>query len=148
MIWCSLDYAQCHLVDFWKKRPANFNFIWLEWNSYNSSIQFHIVWSSTSIFKLKCSLDGGCLISPKVNLPPEFISIWGCNLNFQFVHHSLLRKWVFEWLFARKTSENSDFPLSVYFHFKVSDQTRYKSWFHSKCQRSLEYSLANILQSI
>ena len=60
MILCILDFVQRHLVDFWKKSPANFNFIWLEWNSYNSSTQFHIVWSRTSIFKLKCSLDGGC----------------------------------------------------------------------------------------
>ena len=59
MIRCILDYAQRHLVDFWKKRPANFDFIWLEWSSYNSSIQFHIVWSRPSIFKLKCSLDRG-----------------------------------------------------------------------------------------
>ena len=62
LIRCILDYAQRHLVDFWKKSPANFNFIWLEWNSYNSSIQFHIVWSRIPIFKLKCSLDGGCLV--------------------------------------------------------------------------------------
>ena len=54
-----LNCAQHHPVDFWKKKPANFNFIWLEWNSYNSSIQFHIVWSRPSIFKLKCSLDRG-----------------------------------------------------------------------------------------
>ena len=40
-------------MDFWKKRPANFDFIWLEWNSYNSSIQIHIVWSRSSIFNLK-----------------------------------------------------------------------------------------------
>ena len=50
-----LDHTQPHLVDFWKKRPANFNFIWLEWNSYNSSIQICIVWSRSSIFKLKSS---------------------------------------------------------------------------------------------
>ena len=55
LIRCILDYAQRHLVDFWKKRPANFDFIWLEWNSYNSSIQIHIVWSRSSIFKLKTS---------------------------------------------------------------------------------------------
>ena len=62
LIRCILDYAQCHLVDFWKKRPANFDFIWLEWNSYNSSIQIHIVWSRSSIFKLKsCSREGWCL---------------------------------------------------------------------------------------
>ena len=60
LIRCILDYAQCHLVDFWKKRPANFNFIWLEWNSYNSSIQIHIVWSRSSIFKLKSSPAQGC----------------------------------------------------------------------------------------
>ena len=60
LIRCILDYAQHHLVDFWKKRPANFNFIWLEWNSYNSSIQFHIVWSRSSIFKLKSSPAQGC----------------------------------------------------------------------------------------
>ena len=59
LILCILDFAQRHLVDFWKKRPANFNFIWLEWNSYNSSIQFHIVWSHFSFFKLKYSVDGG-----------------------------------------------------------------------------------------
>ena len=40
---------------FEKKRPANFNFIWLEWNSYDSSIQIYIVWSRSSIFKLKSS---------------------------------------------------------------------------------------------
>ena len=60
LIRCILDYAQPHLVDFWKKRPANFNFIWLEWNSYNSSIQIHIVWSRSSIFKLKSSPAQGC----------------------------------------------------------------------------------------
>ena len=58
-IQCILDYAQHHLVDFWKKTPANFNFIWLKLNSFNFSIQFHIVWSSSSIFKLKCSVDRG-----------------------------------------------------------------------------------------
>ena len=62
MIRCILDYAQRHLVDFWKKRPANFNFIWLEWNSYNSSIEIHIVWSRLSIFKLKSSPAQGCAI--------------------------------------------------------------------------------------
>ena len=61
LIRCILDYAQRHLVDFWKKRPANFNFIWLEWNSYNSSIQIHIVWSRSSIFKLKSSPAQGCI---------------------------------------------------------------------------------------
>ena len=60
LIWCILDYAQRHRVDCWKKRPANFNFIWLEWNSYNSSIQIYIVWSRTSIFKLKSSPAQGC----------------------------------------------------------------------------------------
>ena len=60
LIQCILDYTQRHLVDFWKKRPANFNFIWLQWNSNNSSIQFHIVWSCSSFFKLKCSVDHGC----------------------------------------------------------------------------------------
>ena len=55
LIQCILDYVQRHLVDFWKKSPANFNFIWLEGNSYNSSIQLYIVWSPTSIFKLKSS---------------------------------------------------------------------------------------------
>ena len=60
LIWCFLDYAQRHLVDFWKMRPTNFNFIWLEWNSYNSSIQLHIVWLRASIFRLKWTLDRGC----------------------------------------------------------------------------------------
>ena len=55
LIRCILDYAQRHLVDFWKKRPANFNFIWLEWNNYNSSKQIYIVWSCSLIFKLKSS---------------------------------------------------------------------------------------------
>ena len=55
LIWCFWDYAQCHLVDFWKKLPTNFNFIWLEWNTYDSSIYFHIVWSCSSIFKLQSS---------------------------------------------------------------------------------------------
>ena len=44
MIRGILDHAQRHLEDFWKKRPVNFNFIWLEWNSYKilvyKSIQF------------------------------------------------------------------------------------------------------------
>ena len=55
-----LDYAQHHLVDFWKKRLTNFNFLSLEWNSYNSSIQFHIVWLRSSFFNLECSVDRGC----------------------------------------------------------------------------------------
>ena len=60
LINCILEYAQRHLLDFCKKRSANFNFIWLEWNSYNSSIQFHIVvWSRSSFFKLQCSVDQG-----------------------------------------------------------------------------------------
>ena len=66
LIRCILDYTQCHLVDFWKKSPANFNFIWLEWNSYNSSIQIHIVWSRSSIFKLKSSPAQGCDVSSRV----------------------------------------------------------------------------------
>ena len=33
-----------------------------------SSIQFHIVWSRTSIFKLKCSLDRGCSETPQSGL--------------------------------------------------------------------------------
>ena len=66
LIRCILDYAQRHLVDFWKKRPANFNFIWLEWNSYNSSIQIHIVWSRSSIFKLKSSPAQGWYLKSKI----------------------------------------------------------------------------------
>ena len=53
LIWCILDSTQHHLVDFWKKRPANFNFIWLVWNSYDSSIQFYIICLHSSSFKLK-----------------------------------------------------------------------------------------------
>ena len=41
-IQCILNYAQHNLVDFWKTWLANFNFIWLEWNSYDSRIQFHV----------------------------------------------------------------------------------------------------------
>ena len=44
---------------FLEKEARQFNFIWLKWNGYNSSIQFHIVWSFSSFFKLKCSLDQG-----------------------------------------------------------------------------------------
>ena len=69
LIRCILDYAQRHLVDFWKKRPANFDFIWLEWNSYNSSIQIHIVWSRSSIFKLKSCSREGCNGSSLLLLP-------------------------------------------------------------------------------
>ena len=79
MIRFILVNAQCHLVDFWKKRPANFNFISLEWNSYNSSIQIHIVWSLSSIFKLKSSTAQGCFI--KLQL---FTALWwhlGCTVD-------------------------------------------------------------------
>ena len=93
LIRCILDFAQRHLVDFWKKRPANFSFIWLEWNSYNSSIQCYILWSGTSIFKLKCSLDGGwyrILIvvqetNRTIHLPRES-SIWDFLAGNTLVH--------------------------------------------------------------
>ena len=55
LIQSFLDYTQRHLVNFCKKRSANFNFIWLEWN-----IQIHKVWSHSSIFKLKSSPAQGC----------------------------------------------------------------------------------------
>ena len=75
LIWCILDYAQRHLVDFWKKRPANFNFIWLEWNSYNSRTHFQIVWSCSSIFKLKSSSAWGWYIS-EVELNFPIFEMW------------------------------------------------------------------------
>ena len=59
-VWYFLECAQRNLGDFWKKRPANFNSIWIEWNSYNSWTLFQIVWWRTMIFKLKCSLGGVC----------------------------------------------------------------------------------------
>ena len=84
LIWFILDYVQHHLVDFWKKRPANFNLIWLEWNSYNSSIQFHIVWSRSSIFKLKSSqAQGWCLSTVKVllNKTPLLDKLWSVKVH-------------------------------------------------------------------
>ena len=44
------------------------DFIWLEWNSCNSSMQFHIVWSRSSIFKLKSSPAQVCLVYQCQNL--------------------------------------------------------------------------------
>ena len=47
---------------FLKKEAHQFQFIWLEWNSYNSCIQFHIFWPRSSIFKLKFSPAQGCIV--------------------------------------------------------------------------------------
>ena len=67
LIQCISNFAQqCHLVDFWKKSPTNFNFIWIEWNSYNSWTPLRIFWSCISVFKLKCSLGGECLLKKRV----------------------------------------------------------------------------------
>ena len=60
LIQCILDHDQRHLVEFWKKQPANFNIIWLEWISYNSKTDFQIVWSRSSIFKFKSFSAQGC----------------------------------------------------------------------------------------
>ena len=82
MIWCILDYAQQHLVAFWKKRTTNFNLIWLEWNSFNSSIQFHIIWSCSSFFKLTRSVDLGFIQS-------TILQFWGPFLDWFFTVYIL-----------------------------------------------------------
>ena len=61
LIRCILDHGQCHLVDFWEKFPTDLDFIWIEQISYNSGVLVQIVWSRTSIFKLKSFSTEGCL---------------------------------------------------------------------------------------
>ena len=119
LIRCILDYAQPHLVDFWKKRPANFNFIWLEWNSYNSSIQIHIVWSRSSIFKLKSSPAQGwqfrkCYFSHSVCLWTAGVLITlECGINMPA--RLLILK-----LFSR---QRALILHSVFIHINIFDQT-------------------------
>ena len=40
---------------FLKERPANVNFIWIQWDSYDSRTHFWMVWQYSSIPKLKPS---------------------------------------------------------------------------------------------
>ena len=84
MIWCILDHGQRHLVDFWEKFPMYLDFIWIEQISYNSGVLFQIVWSRTSIFKLKSfSTEGckSCLFFGAFSLI-LLISIW-CKPSFE-----------------------------------------------------------------
>ena len=44
---------------FLKERPANVNFIWIQWDSYDSRTHFWMVWQCSSIPKLKPSPSQG-----------------------------------------------------------------------------------------
>ena len=83
LIRCILDYSKCHLVDFWEKLPTDLDFIWIEQNSYNSGILFHIVSSCTSIFKLKSSLVSPCfLFKPIITFVIQLWSSMSLNSSF------------------------------------------------------------------
>ena len=86
-LWPGLsDYGQHYLVDFWEKFPTDLDFIWIEQNSYNSGVLFQIVWSCTSIFKLKSSSTEGWLRS----VSPKFIHINLVKLDENFLNAPIL----------------------------------------------------------
>ena len=121
---------------FWKKRPANFNFIWLEWYSYNSSIQFHIVWSCSSIFKLKSSPAQGWVINNSSVMCSVLIDIVRVHLCYLvFIINILLKRacwlWPLDWFWLKKccgTPPIKQLDTSKFLDYKVLLVTS-KSWF-------------------
>ena len=97
LILCILDHAQHHLVDFWKKRPANFNFIWIEWNSYNSRGWF--IKNATGLVIL---LQKNIYSTFSTRFCYDWI-IWDIKTSKDFVIHLGLPNWLI---------------LSIFKHFK------------------------------
>ena len=52
-----------------------------------------------------------------LNLPSKFISIWGCDLNFKFGLHSIVRNWGFGWFSSKKRIRKLRFLFDCFYYF-------------------------------